>query len=93
MKCEFISKYLDKNYPVTIKEFIKSCKTNDINQEQIDDIDSILEGTSVFNKKRERISEEKKTRNDLIKSSLLQTFKLDSTQRSVALQVPNGPKE
>lgn len=89
---EFISKYLDKNYPVTIKEFIKSCKTNDINQEQIDDIDSILEGTSVFNKKRERISEEKKTRNDLIKSSLLQTFKLDSTQRSVALQVPNGPQ-
>ena len=92
VKCEFISKYLDKNYPVTIKEFIKSCKTNDINQEQIDDIDSILEGTSVFNKKRERISEEKKTRNDLIKSSLLQTFKLDSTQRSVALQVPNGPQ-
>ena len=89
---EFISGYLDKNYPITIKEFIKSCKTDDISQEQMDDIDSILEGTSVFNKKRERVPEEKKTRNDLIKSSLLQTFKLDSTQRSVALQVPNGPQ-
>lgn len=83
---------MDNSYPNTIKEFVRSCKNDDINQEQIDEIDSILEGTSVFNKKRERISEEKKTRNDLIKSSLLQTFKLDSTQRSVALQVPNGPQ-
>lgn len=80
------------SYSTKIKAFLEKCQTNDINQEQIDEIDSILEGTSVFNRKRERISQENKTRNDLIKSSLLQTFKLDSTQRSVALQVPNGPQ-
>ena len=30
--------------------------------------------------------------NDFIKKSLHQTFKLDSTQRQVALQIPNGPQ-
>ena len=90
--CDFINRIECKKYFNNIEDFINSCKTEDITQEQIDEIDSILEGTSVFNKKRTRISDIKKTRNDLIKSSLLQTFKLDSIQRSVALQVPNGPQ-
>lgn len=89
---DFINKIADKDYLTIIKEFILSCKSDDITEDQIDEIDSILEGTSVFNRKRERILEEGKTRNDLIKKSLIQTFKLDSTQRSVALQVPNGPQ-
>lgn len=91
-ECDFINDIADKDYFSKIKEFIQNCKASDITGEQIDEIDSILEGTSVFNRKRERILEEGKTRNDLIKKSLIQTFKLDSTQRSVALQVPNGPQ-
>lgn len=91
-KYDFVCDFLDKNYPKSIKYFLDQNRTNDINQEQIDEIDSILEGTSVFNRKRERIQQKEQTRNDIIKTSLLQTFKLDSTQRSVALQVPNGPQ-
>lgn len=89
---DFINDIADKDYLSKIKEFIQKCKVSDITEDQLDEIDSILEGTSVFNRKRERILEEGKTRNDLIKKSLIQTFKLDSTQRSVALQVPNGPQ-
>ncbi|MCD8264033.1 MAG: hypothetical protein LUD02_07635 [Tannerellaceae bacterium] len=65
---ESINPIIDKDYSNEIKKFILSCKASDITHDQIDEIDSILEGTSVFNRKRERILEEGKTRNDLIKN-------------------------
>lgn len=59
----------------------------------IDIIDSIFDGSSIYAKKNNRkIENELKTMNDFIKKSLNLTFKLDSTQRQVALQIPNGPQ-
>lgn len=87
-----VNKYIGSNYVNTLQSFFNSCKNNKITYDQIDEIDSRLEGTAVFNKKRGRISTNEETRNDLIRKSLLETFKLDSTQRSIALQVPNGPQ-
>ncbi|MFT3738501.1 MAG: ATP-binding domain-containing protein [Breznakibacter sp.] len=85
--------YITKNkQEYSFKEFILKSVREDISQELISEINSILDGTSIFNKGRKRIIEESPSRNDLIKKSLVQTFILDSTQRSVALQVPNGPQ-
>lgn len=75
-----------------LKLFIDEKKRDDISEEYIDEIDSILEGTSIFNKRRKSVREKPVTRNDFIKKSLIETFKLDSIQRSVALQIPNGPQ-
>ena len=59
----------------------------------INDVDSILETTEIFNK-ASRVGSFKipTNQNDLINLSLQQTFKLDETQRKVALQLPNGPQ-
>lgn len=67
---------------------------NQIGQMYIDIIDSIFDGSSVFGKKhtKKKIESELVTMNDYIKKSLTQTFKLDSTQRQIALQLPNGPQ-
>lgn len=59
----------------------------------IDVIDSILDGSDIFSKiKKKKILEVPKTLNEFIKKSLDYTFKLDRTQRQVALQVPPGPQ-
>ena len=62
-------------------------------QQHIDIIDSVLDGSDVFkkNKKRKAVDEPENI-NDFIKKSLNNTFKLDSTQRQVALQIPPGPQ-
>jgi hypothetical protein len=84
--------YMYDEYPNGLETYIQGCETNVITKEQIGEINSVLDGTSVFNRKRERVFQEGKTKNDLIKESLRQTFILDSTQRCIALQVPNGPQ-
>ncbi|MBT0812976.1 DEAD/DEAH box helicase [Litoribacter ruber] len=64
-----------------------------IESQYIDKIDSILDGSNIYEKKhRKKIETELKTMNDYIKKSLSNTFKLDSTQRQIALQIPNGPQ-
>ncbi|WP_312556498.1 DEAD/DEAH box helicase [Empedobacter brevis] len=68
-------------------------KEESIDDQFIDIIDSIFDGSSIYAKKNNRkIENELKTMNDFIKKSLNLTFKLDSTQRQVALQIPNGPQ-
>ncbi len=68
-------------------------KEESIEVKFIDIIDSIFDGSSIYAKKNNRkIENELKTMNDFIKKSLNLTFKLDSTQRQVALQIPNGPQ-
>jgi superfamily I DNA and RNA helicase len=65
----------------------------DLSESTIDIIDSILDGSDVFSKiKKKKILEAPKTLNEFIKKSLDYTFKLDKTQRQVALQVPPGPQ-
>jgi superfamily I DNA and RNA helicase len=64
-----------------------------IEKKYIDVIDSIFDGSSIFSKKnKKKIELEPKNMNDFIKKSLDLTFKLDSTQRQIALQIPNGPQ-
>ncbi|GAB3992024.1 hypothetical protein GCM10028807_24160 [Spirosoma daeguense] len=64
-----------------------------IDIELLDLIDSLIEGTSVYKKfKKERIASALVTKNDFIKKSLDYTWKLDSTQRAVAMQIPSGPQ-
>ncbi|EJI85107.1 hypothetical protein AEST_22090 [Alishewanella aestuarii B11] len=77
------------------KEIIGIISNNRWNgsQEQFDDILSLIEGTwdyqransSIFDKKPELISE-------FISMSLKRTFKQDSAQRQVSMQIPNGPQ-
>jgi superfamily I DNA and RNA helicase len=56
-----------------------------------DSIYALLEGTSVFEKKREiPTSQIPVTMNDYITKSLQNTFKLDTEQRKVAMQLPSG---
>ncbi|RNI27167.1 hypothetical protein EFA69_13445 [Rufibacter immobilis] len=58
-----------------------------------DIIDSLLEGSDIFNvSRRSRRQVEFSTLNDFIQSSLDYTFKLDQIQRQVAMQVPPGPQ-
>lgn len=87
------------NEPIAINELdeklvaLISSKNFTISNELIDIIDSLLEGTDSYNKlKREKTIREPKTIQDYIKKSLEQTFKLDETQRSVAMQIPPGPQ-
>lgn len=64
-----------------------------IEQKYVDIIDSILDGSNIYGKKHQKkVESNLNTMNDFIKKSLNQTFKLDSTQRQVALQIPNGPQ-
>lgn len=68
-------------------------ENNNLQQDVLDVIDSLLDGTDVFSKtKKVRIESVPSTMNDFIKKSLNHTFKLDRTQRQVALQVPAGPQ-
>ncbi|GGD08833.1 DEAD/DEAH box helicase [Hyunsoonleella pacifica] len=64
-----------------------------IDQNKIDVIDAIFDGSDVFSKtKKKKIIEQPENVNDFIKKSLNYTFKLDHIQRQVALQVPPGPQ-
>lgn len=66
---------------------------NPIEQDKVDVIDSILDGSDVFSKiKKKKIIDSPKNVNEFIKKSLDYTFKLDRIQRQVALQVPPGPQ-
>ena len=68
-------------------------KKVEIDKKYIDVIDSIFDGSDIFSKKnKKKFEPELHSMNDLIKKSLDQTFKLDSTQRQIALQIPNGPQ-
>lgn len=90
---EFSSSYIcERNIEEELDKFLKPLLRKDLNNEIIDEVDSILEGTSIFNRRTKRIVDNPATRNDFIKKSLIETFKLDSIQRSVALQIPNGPQ-
>ncbi|WP_081862938.1 DEAD/DEAH box helicase [Azospirillum argentinense] len=54
---------------------------------------SMLEGTSAYDKARKAgpiIDPE--TKNDFIRISLSNTFKLDQTQRRISMQIPDGPQ-
>lgn len=62
-------------------------------QNKIDIIDSILDGSNIYSKViKKKIETEPSNINEFIKKSLDYTFKLDSTQRQIALQIPNGPQ-
>lgn len=62
-------------------------------QDKIDIIDSILDGSNIYSKvTKKKIEAEPNNINEFIKKSLDYTFKLDSTQRQIALQIPNGPQ-
>lgn len=87
------------NEPIAINELdeklvaLINSKNQTISNELIDIVDSLLEGTDTYNKlKREKTIKEPKIIQDYIKKSLEQTFKLDETQRSVAMQIPPGPQ-
>jgi superfamily I DNA and RNA helicase len=86
------------NQYITIDNFNKKLKeilfiSETIEKKYIDIIDSLLDGSDVFKKsKKKKIPEEPKTINDFIKKSLDHTFKLDHTQRQIALQIPPGPQ-
>lgn len=75
-----------------LSNFIKPLE-NQMSVNTMDNIDSILDGSDIFSKvRKKRIVEAPKNMNDFIKKSLDYTFKLDRTQRQVALQVPPGPQ-
>jgi len=64
-----------------------------INDLQFNILNSILDGTNPFNKREHKKNiTEFKTINDYIQKSLEETFNLDSIQRSIAMQIPNGPQ-
>lgn len=66
---------------------------NLIEQKNIDVIDSILDGSDIFSKvTKQKIEKEPENINEFIKKSLDNTFKLDSVQRQIALQIPKGPQ-
>lgn len=72
-----------------IKDFIQK---NSLSNENSKKLYSILEGTNIFEKKRKFPTTELRTMEDFIGRSLKQTFKLDSKQRRVAMQLPSGPQ-
>lgn len=65
---------------------------SEIDENSINEIDSILESTDIFNKINEVYLSKLNNENDFIQKSLKNTFKLDEIQRKVALQLPNGPQ-
>lgn len=82
--------YCVDDFNDVFKELLKSDGNK---QEMIDIIDSILDGSSVYSKvDKKKIEKEPENVNEYIKKSLNNTFKLDSTQRQIALQIPNGPQ-
>lgn len=81
--------YCSDNYNDVFCEF----KQNTFTQEKIDIIDSILDGSNIFSKTiKKKVEFVPSNMNEFIKKSLDNTFKLDSTQRQIALQIPNGPQ-
>ncbi|MDM1397771.1 DEAD/DEAH box helicase family protein [Myroides odoratimimus] len=65
-----------------------------IHKQYLDIIDSIFDGSYVYGNttKRKVTNDSEVTMSSLIKESLNTIFKLDSTQRQVALQIPAGPQ-
>ncbi|GGH41082.1 hypothetical protein GCM10007423_36650 [Dyadobacter endophyticus] len=64
-----------------------------LSESTIDLIDSVLEGSNIFSKViRKKVVAAPSNMNEFIKKSLDYTFKLDKTQRQVALQIPSGPQ-
>lgn len=63
------------------------------NQEQFDDILSLIEGTWDYQKvNTATVGDRPSSINDFISMSLKRTFKQDSAQRQVSMQIPNGPQ-
>lgn len=68
-------------------------KKDEIDESIIDIVDSIFDGSDVYSKvSKKKIEQEPTNINEFIKKSLDNTFKLDSVQRQVALQIPSGPQ-
>ena len=68
-------------------------KSSAYSQKKIDIIDSVLDGSNVYSKvTKQKIEKAPENINEFIKKSLDNTFKLDSIQRQIALQIPNGPQ-
>lgn len=87
---ELINNYYCSDDYINIFEDILKYKEG---QEKIDIIDSILDGSNIYSKvTKKKIETEPTNINEFIKKSLDYTFKLDSTQRQIALQIPNGPQ-
>lgn len=80
----------EKEIESVINEFIKQNKTSINNTNRII---SLTEGTKAFEKKRS-LGEKRRleTLGDFIEKSLDFTFRLDSDQRRIAMQVPQGPQ-
>ena len=80
------------NLQTNIATFIQPAN-NELSRATVDSIDSVLDGSDVFSKvRKKKVLEVPKTMNEFIKKSLDYTFKLDKTQRQVALQIPHGPQ-
>lgn len=76
----------------TLKKIFSDTE-NKIDNNQFTILNSILDGTNPFNKReRKKTVIEYKTINDFIQKSLEETFHLDKIQRSIAMQIPNGPQ-
>jgi len=97
------NKDIPKNFLITEKYFTSDNISNlsnefqnntiQIKDIQFDILNSILDGTIPFNKRlRKKQVEVFNTINDFIQKSLEETFKLDAIQRSIAMQIPNGPQ-
>ncbi|OIV40665.1 DEAD/DEAH box helicase [Flavobacterium johnsoniae] len=79
------------NYGEVLDEILT--KTDKISQDKLDVIDSILDGSDIFSKtSKKKVEKDPENINEFIKLSLDNTFKLDSIQRQIALQIPSGPQ-
>lgn len=81
--------YSQEDLLTLIVDFGKS--ENKIEKGLFDSVYALLEGTSVFENKNDMpITQKPITMNDYITQSLQNTFKLDTEQRKVAMQLPSG---
>jgi superfamily I DNA and RNA helicase len=81
--------YSQEDLLTFIVDFCKS--ENKIEKGLFDSVYALLEGTSVFENKSDMPTTQKPiTMNDYITQSLQNTFKLDTEQRKVAMQLPSG---
>lgn len=79
------------NYGEILEEIL--AKTDNVPQDKLDVIDSILDGSDIFSKTtKKKVEKDPENINEFIKLSLDNTFKLDSIQRQIALQIPSGPQ-
>ncbi|MBB1334916.1 MULTISPECIES: DEAD/DEAH box helicase [unclassified Pseudoalteromonas] len=80
------------NFERKLPELISQNEWNG-NQEQFDDILSLIEGTWDYQRVSSVTSNDTlNSINDFISMSLKRTFKQDSAQRQVSMQIPNGPQ-